>query len=164
MARFLFTWSEVGKSDETKVLYAVPTVAVESVDPGNIFTVRNLLLFPFLSYVTRPVNDFVLVLVCNLQTVNAILTRPNSKSLSPLVWIDSQSDGALLLTCGLEDGWLLAVREGSSNTSHEVVLRVIPNLKLSQFDHLLLKHFLHLGFSWPLEVNLTTLMSARKNG
>ena len=74
MARSLNTWSEVRKRDKTKVLYPVSTIAIEPVDTGDVFAIRDLLLFPFLCNVTRPVNDFILVLVCDFQTVDAIFT------------------------------------------------------------------------------------------
>ena len=73
-----------------------------------------------------------------------------------------QRDGAILLPGSLEDRRLASIGECCSDASHEVVLRVVPNLDLSQLDHLLFEHLLHFGLSGPLEVDLAVFVHTRQ--
>ena len=103
------------------------------------------------------------MLVGNLEPIDSVLTRPDSEGLGSLFLVDMESDGAVLFPSGLEDGRLASIGEGSPNTSHEIVLRVIPYLDLSQLNHLLFEHFLHFGLSGPFEIDLAVLVHARQD-
>ena len=157
-------FSNVRQCDKTKVLNAVPTVAVQPVNPSNIFTIGNLLFLPVLSHIARPIDNFLSVLVGNLKSIDSVLTRPNGECLGSFLLIYVESDRAVLLPSGLEDGGLASIGEGGPDASHEIVLGVVPNLDLSQFNHLFFEHLLHFRLSGPLEIYLAVLVHARQDG
>ena len=138
---------------------AVSSVAIKSVDSKNFFTIRNLLLLPGLSSISRPFDNFLFVLVGHLQSVDSVLTRPDGECLDYLLLVDEKGDGTFLLPIGLEDWRCHTVREGGSNASHEIVFRVIPNLDLGQLNKLLFEHFLHFRLSRPFEVYFAFLVN-----
>ena len=89
---------------------------------------------------------------------------PDCKSLWTLHRIDRKREGTsdFLSSCP-EDRWLETVWKSGSDTSHEVVVFVVPDLNLSKLDDWIFEHFLNIGFSRPFKVCSTSLVHCREN-
>lgn len=64
---------------------------------------RNLLFPPFLGYVTRPVNNLIVVLIGDLKPVHPVLTGSDGDRLCPQVLVDVKVDWTDCFARGSED-------------------------------------------------------------
>ena len=75
-----------------------------------------------------------------------------------------EDNRAVLLARCFEDWRLSPVGERDSDSSHKIVIRVVPNLYLDNFYDLLLHHINQVILSWPFKVYLTIFVLGRQNG